>query len=151
MILVSSAIYCCFSIYKSVLNYFEFEVITNIDSKFTLPIEFPAVTICNSNQNITLDDMLIECHFNVENCTFEDFYLNVRGGGFKCYTFNMGKDFFGNSRKIKKSNGLEYLKVDIFIGYLDTVDQSEAGLLVSIHNHTNNPSSNSFFLVQTGK
>ena len=81
--LLASAAYCAFSVYNSVLNYYEYNVITQLSDYTESPIEFPVVTYCNSNpftteyglnysksflasQNITnlLNSTILKSYFN---------------------------------------------------------------------------------------
>lgn len=47
--LIASAGYCAYSVYRSIANYNQFNVITQLSDYPENPIDFPVVTYCNSN------------------------------------------------------------------------------------------------------
>ena len=50
--LVSSSI-CCFLVYKSVIEYLSYEVVTKIRYIKETTVDFPTITICNKNPFVT--------------------------------------------------------------------------------------------------
>lgn len=45
--------YCFYSLYISIIQYFEYQVTSQISQVFESPTEFPTVTICNQNMFVT--------------------------------------------------------------------------------------------------
>ncbi|XP_023671453.2 acid-sensing ion channel 1C isoform X2 [Paramormyrops kingsleyae] len=92
-----------------------------------------------------LEDMLLECKFQGENCTYRNFTpIYTRYG--KCYTFNSGKD--GNplltTLKGGTGNGLEIMldiQQDEYLPVWGETDETsyEAGIKVQIHSQDEPP------------
>ena len=154
LVIFASSIICFMGIISTIFEYFQYDTITNIQEVLNLPQVFPTVTICNQNKNITIEEMLLVCLFNIEKCTFKDFYkvtvMNNVFGRIPCYSFNIGKDFYGNPKKLEVLHGPDLLVLDMYTGHSKN-DFYSSGLLVAVHNNTNLPSIYSFFAVPTGK
>ncbi|XP_051970909.1 acid-sensing ion channel 1C isoform X1 [Xyrauchen texanus] len=92
-----------------------------------------------------LEDMLLECRFRGENCTYKNFTpIYTRYG--KCYTFNSGQD--GNplltTLKGGTGNGLEIMldiQQDEYLPVWGDTDETsyEAGIKVQIHSQDEPP------------
>ena len=145
-ILIISAVYCCYSIKKIILNYFEFECVSNMVEEFYLPIDFPSVTICDTDRNLKIADLISSCFYNTFQCSSEDFYEQIE----KCYSFNVGRDSDGNHSKIRKSYGPDFLELEIFTQTMVPFK----GLDIIIHNHKYIPNfdflSNQLFTIPSG-
>jgi hypothetical protein len=91
-----------------------------------------------------LKDMLISCYFNYQSCDTNDFkYLYDPLYG-NCYTFNKGVYDNGTSYEIKKLSitGPHYgLILELFLGdpKVDTFNDFNDGVLISIHNQSTKP------------
>jgi len=63
-----------------VKNYFEYDVVSRIETSSENSMSFPAVTICPTSYNAfnkkSLDQIIIKCQFNFDSFTFEDCKLN---------------------------------------------------------------------------
>ena len=127
---------CCYFIYKSLLDYLSFDVITNIDIAYEQPAEFPAVSICSRDSyNFTNLSEIIRCQFNYDSdCltnrekyfeSFDDPHYNL------CYRFN-SRNVSLNATYSGKANGLH---LDIHLD--QQIDFSK--LVVYIHNKSMNP------------
>ena len=103
----------------------------------------------------SMDDMLIDCNFEVESCTSNDFvwYYDYNYGN--CYRFNSGKNQKGEpvdlkvSKQAGKFNGL---KIILFLPNNDVVQTFSLsnGLHIMINNQSFLPNSDEGFDVSTG-
>ncbi len=88
------------------LNYFEHEVITNVDIIREEEAEFPTVSFC-INQRLNLSQFLDGCIFDMQECNWSDFevkdFLNET-----CYRFNSGHNYFGDKIPIKKTSNYDF-------------------------------------------
>ena len=115
----------------SVLSYFAYGVTSASRTIYETPTLFPKVTFCNLNRFTTeyaygltqnknfnpkdltsdekkllahdLDDVLIECTFNGNQCNSSDFIWSFDPWYGNCYTFNSGFNSNGNKIDLKKS------------------------------------------------
>ncbi len=134
---------CSYYMLNIVVDYLNYDVLTEIQLIYEQPSTFPAVSICSRDSyNFTNLDEIIFCHFN-----YDDQCLYNRGNYFEyftdahyglCYRFNSGKNTSGMSVNIKnvtfsgKENGF---LIDIKLNQL--ADFSK--IVVVIHNQTTPP------------
>jgi len=127
--LCASTAYACYLSVQSILSYLEYGVSTVSRTYYETPTEFPKVTFCNVNSyqtpfayNMTsglasnstdeekksvghyLEDILIECWFNNVACNATDFVWSFDEAYGNCYTFNAGRDSYGNKIDLKRSS-----------------------------------------------
>lgn len=162
IILLVFGAYSFFSASKSVLDYFSRPVVTNINVIYDRSTVFPAVTICNLNPNLTIDQMLISCTYPVpDSCQSKDFVpTNIYSAKINspCYTLNMGKDAYNKSLNlIKAKSPSGTLDLEIFTGnpsYPANINGETIysnGLHVILHSHENYVEYSTGFYVATGK
>lgn len=95
------------------------------------------------SHSYTIDQMLIECSFNVLPCNKEDFehYISPIFGN--CYKFNSGKNMDGKSmsKRISSMTGPKYgLHLELFVGYPNIYNFfRSSGAILFIHNSTHHP------------
>ncbi len=99
---------------QSITEYKEFNVLTQVKSKLSESLIFPAISFClsdirNSPVTVNLNDIFADCYFEnrINVCTITDFepfnVTNPRKGSWdSCYKFNGGK--FRNNTNLLKSN-----------------------------------------------
>jgi hypothetical protein len=96
---------------NTILDYFEYPVVTSINTNYESPTEFPTITICSkywsddfSNKN--LKDLLLECVYARQSCQinmdnhFERYYDDLMS---YCFRFNSGRNMSGHSIPIKNA------------------------------------------------
>lgn len=88
------------------LNYFEHEVITNVDIIREEESEFPTVSFC-INQRLNLSQFLEGCIFDMQECNWSDFEVNDFLNE-TCYRFNSGRNYFGEKIPIKKTSNYDF-------------------------------------------
>ena len=146
IVILALACYCFLNIMKSINDYFEYKrvIMSKITHNLPSVLPLPVITFCNLDRNLTIDDMLLKCSYGDDKCTSLDFYkmpnkLAEVYGNISCYSFNIGKNSYGNQTKIKRAN-YKTLQLDMFIGNSETTDNTELGLNVMIHDqkHYNN-------------
>ena len=145
IIILVSACYCVFSIITSVNEYFEYDSVMKSFTRYNYPvaIPLPALTICNLDQSLTIDDMLLHCSHGKFKCKSSDFYkmptdlANIYGHK-NCFSWNIGKDYYGNPKVLDLAS-YEKVRLDIFVGNLKTIENSELGVLVFIHDQKHYP------------
>jgi hypothetical protein len=131
---ILSTIICILIIKKSIINYFDYNYVTNIDIIYEQPMEFPTISMCSCSLNIinmTLNKFLKSCIFNNFNCKNEKYFMAFNDPVYKtCFRFNSGKQT--NDSKLQatiagRSGGLQ-------------VEVKETnGLLIFIHASSNPP------------
>jgi hypothetical protein len=153
---------------KSIMSYLSYEVSTISRTIYETPTLFPKVTFCNVNwftteyaYNLTqkgvdwdevfnftidekqklghdLEDILIECKFNLHKCNSSDFSWSFDEEYGNCFTFNANAS--RNSLKESKIAGLEFglqlkMYVNIYEKFLnDTSNVYGLGALIRIGN-----------------
>ncbi|XP_037392983.1 acid-sensing ion channel 1C isoform X4 [Pygocentrus nattereri] len=115
-------------------------------SDYNLPAHYePNTTEMISRLGHQLEDMLLECRFRGENCTYKNFTTIYTRYG-KCYTFNSGLD--GNplltTLKGGTGNGLEIMldiQQDEYLPVWGDTDETsyEAGVKVQVHSQSEPP------------
>lgn len=105
LFIISSSIASYFFVNEAVFDYLDFKVVTNIQTIYKQPTEFPTVSMCGYKAdhftNKSLKNLIVECSFGYDNnCKndpdnyFEPFYSSYYG---KCFRFNSGKNVTNNS------------------------------------------------------
>lgn len=134
-----------YTVINGVLDYLQWNVITQIDIKYEIPTPFPTVTFTplkKQKTNYTLDEILISCYFDEIQCNESDF----RQIG-KSFNFNSGFDQdnkpveFLTSALAGKETGF---RIELFIGLIDDyipegIENKYDGLHVVVHNYTVDP------------
>lgn len=126
---------------ESINQYFEYQVITNVDLVNNLLISFPAIIFCITNKERF---NLLNCDFDGNECSKKDFaeYLFATNTTESCYSYNMSpiKDSQSNFKSTQMFTADEGLELEIFLGKM-VYENSE--LTVYIHGNTfydfNNP------------
>ena len=78
----------------TVNTYLNYEIVTKIDVITEIPTDFPAITIINLRNrkiNITLNELMIYCNFNLEECNENDFEMIVDNYSFVSHRFTKKK------------------------------------------------------------
>jgi hypothetical protein len=94
------------------------------------------------NQNVSIIDYLISCHFSSKNCSEQDFVYFQVSEFQKCFKFNSGQDKFGNDALIKKVTryGKNYgLDLQLFVNLQDNCKSTltnSFGVYLYVHNNT---------------
>jgi hypothetical protein len=104
-------------IYDSINDYFEYQIITNIDVIREEESQFPTITFCvpnndeqnNNNKTYFLSNyftrILRSCQFDLTNCTYLDFELYKISNQFQinetCFRFNSGRNYINKATQIK--------------------------------------------------
>ena len=135
--LISTCVCSYFSV-KTIIQYLEYDVTTEIQSISDKYVEFPTVTFCHQN-NTNFSFEILSFKFNAKNSKekwkeYFESYMDKRYG--KCFRFNSGKDMNGKKIDILKSNvpGLDYgLKLDLYIPRNST---NYGELKVYVHNNS---------------
>ena len=79
----------------------------------------------------SLDDILITCNFNYEQCTSADFVWKFDPVFGNCYSFNSGFNSTGGSVELKKSvipGALFGLWLQVYVGYNEILSLINVGL-----------------------
>ena len=50
-----STVYCIYSIVQSIQKYYQYDVVSQIESVYQNPIDFPMITICHGNPFVTYE------------------------------------------------------------------------------------------------
>ena len=114
--------------------YINYEIVTKIDVITEMPTHFPAITIINlrnRKSNMSLNELMILCKFNLKECKEDDFEMIIDKLGFVSYRFKEKKYYTPGMQ-----NGLKLLinleKIACQKCYLD-------GLRLIVHNHSIDP------------
>ena len=118
---------CLFYVTMSFLNFYQYDVVTQIKSKEVETLPFPAITLCLVDYNYSLDlskkphfseafatrdlkDFLLECDFEDQKCSIDDFehftmYFQYEAiqSHLNCYKFNGGKNASKHQAEILQS------------------------------------------------
>lgn len=128
-----------FFLTKSLINYFQYEVITNINVYRDKVAQFPAVTFCiHSTRDTTLDKILISCKFNTLSCNetdFEHYFSDIADEA--CFRFNSGRNKLKKRvkiRNISRNDPKTGLNI-IFFNPFNYQDELVKAFLY-IHNHS---------------
>lgn len=140
--LVLSTSACVYYETKTILDFFDYEVVTSIKTVNEPYLDFPTISIC-SQYNKSFKFEIIYFFFNFYDWKNEwkkhfENYSDYSLG--QCYRFNSGKDFYGNSTEIKRSTISDRVNSLILALYVDT-ESDLNGLFIYFHNHTFRPKS----------
>jgi hypothetical protein len=101
---------------KSLLDYFSYNTVTNMNIIKQNETQFPTVSFCihlsNTNQlkNISLNDYIISCRFDFKNCKLDqDFQIYSLKRGILCFRFNSNQNEIKNISRIDTDTGLSVL------------------------------------------
>lgn len=136
--LVSTALSCAFCakfIYDGVSNYFDFPVVTVIETIYEQPTLFPSISICTTDRSFTDGDLsskMVECKFNYDTDCLTNpykYFESYQDSDYKlCYRFNSGKNSPLQSSTI---GGMD----DSLITQIST----STGLAIWVHNASSPP------------
>ena len=120
-LLVSSSA-CVYYETKTILDYFDYEVMTNIETINEPNAQFPTISICNQfNKDFEFKNVGFFFNFFDYRSNWKDhievFNDYVYG---KCYRFNSGKDFYNNTIGIKNIGSSDYLNSLFLDLYVDS-------------------------------
>jgi len=76
--------------------YINYEIVTKIDVITEMPTHFPAITIINlrnRKSNMSLNELMILCKFNLKECKEDDFEMIIDKLGFVSYRFKEKKSY----------------------------------------------------------
>lgn len=159
--LLLSGSYCFYSASESISEYLKWSVITNIHVVYDVNISFPAVTICNLNPNLTIEQMLLTCENPLGSCHSHEFvptkiYSNIIDG--TCYTLNMGRNAYNQSLDLLKPfSPQRTIDLEIFTGVqadlvvIDGKNVYSNGLHVILHSQEHYAEYYTGFYVSSGK
>lgn len=153
--LIISIITCFYLVLDTLFNYLSFDVTTNANLIYEIPIEFPTISFCNKNRpftNTSIDQFLLACSFYKSECKPDDFVLFRETRYGDCFRFNSGYNRLGQKTEILKSivpgrqNGL---KLELFVGLPNESigPHRDDGFHFYIHNYTVNPTPNEGFSI----
>jgi len=133
-IFITSTLFGSYTVIQTIKTYLHYEIVTKIDVITEVPTDFPAISIINLRNrkgNISLNEIMIYCNFNLEDCNENYFEMIVDNFGFVSYRFKKFKSFTPGMQY-----GLQLLinteKIDCNKCYLE-------GLRLIVHNHTADP------------
>ena len=138
---------------SSIMTYFTYGVVASSRTLYETPTLFPKVTFCNYNffttkygydviqsgKNIyidyfsteekkrisrDLDEILLECTFNLKSCNSSDFVWSYDPINGNCFTFNSGFDSNGNKVVLKDSmlSGFYYgLRLTLYVNIYEKI------------------------------
>ncbi len=105
--LLSLNVVSAFYITNTLIGYYNYETITNIDIIHEDLPQFPTISICvDYLPNKTMDKIMLDCKFDYIECSYKDFsyeridniILTVQA----CIRFNSGYNLYNKSIEIKK-------------------------------------------------
>lgn len=144
---------CAYFLFKSLTNYFNYEVVTNINIYREEKSDFPTVSFCieSPKENI-LDKILFDCRFNQLKCSSSDFefYLSELTNE-TCYRFNSGKDKDNQIIPIKKTSRTDMktgLNLFIFHDHFYNEEFYKASLF--IHNSSSHFTRDQSYNIESG-
>ena len=94
---VGSGVVCIYNLVQNVNDYFQYPVITNINTINEMPTEFPAIEICPllpTLKNYPIRDRIIKCIFNSVQNFSNDFELYYDYFFRPCLKFNYGRSLW---------------------------------------------------------
>ena len=92
----------------SIRSYYNHEVVTNINVYHLNESQFPAVSFClqsyeNKSDYLEVDDFIVYCRFDGDQCNGSDFEIVHDPSNRKCYRFNSVKNATFNLTSIKNA------------------------------------------------
>jgi hypothetical protein len=93
-------------------------------------------------KDFLIDQLLLSCRFQGKKCTWRDFFYHYDFDYGLCYSFNMGKDIYGNDTKIRTSGQVGWrngLQLELYTGHAKLQDKFTAirGYRVLIFDQSN--------------
>jgi hypothetical protein len=150
---VCSASCGIYMVTNSIMEYFKYEVVTQVKVVHEAPTQFPTVTfynLKNHQEHFKLQDILLQCTFNSKNCDDSDFETKTDIAGNVYYQFNNG--YNKNHEKVDIKNvmqsGKSYgLQIELFAGLPDPSivpsglhsTSNLDGFHVTVHNYSYDP------------
>ena len=109
--LMISSGYCAYLMSISFINFFEYDVITNINTIYEQQSEFPAVSFCSLYGPLNSTSIL-KCQFNLIDCSL---YIETFNGSSlgKCFRFNSGTNKYNQKVDILKTKILSVTPLTI--------------------------------------
>ena len=146
MLIVSIAV-CVYFVNRSVSDYFDYDIVTNINLIYEHEVEFPTISFCSETGfQQPIEKIITSCNFDFDSSCmlnpseyFSKFIDPING---LCYRFNSGLNLSGNLTKILKTTQSGYntgLKLDMIIEIPPNKDFGR--LRFHIHNKSMNPPS----------
>ena len=162
---------CAWFMFTSIVDYLNYDVVTNIDIKYMSRIKFPVVSICNfidgrlSYAPTSLKDMIWLCIYNLNECEYAkdfEYYRDANLGA--CFRFNSGRALNGSSTPFKYMNGkgagaVNTLSIMLNVGSVNDSNElikfrptstSRNGMYVFISNENVNSIKDPGVTIQTG-
>jgi len=102
-IFITSTLFGSYTVIQTIKTYLHYEIVTKIDVITEVPTDFPAISIINLRNrkgNISLNEIMIYCNFNLEDCNENYFEMIVDNFGFVSYRFKKFKSFTPGMRFI---------------------------------------------------
>jgi hypothetical protein len=131
---LTSTLFGFYTVIQTINTYLSYEIVTKIDVITEIPTDFPAITLINlrnRKNNMSLNEIMILCNFNLEECNENDFDMIVDKYGFVSHRFKRNKSFTpGIQYGLQLLLNLENITCEGC--YLD-------GLRLIVHNHSVDP------------
>jgi hypothetical protein len=140
------------SIYYSIINiivFFQYPTFTSINIINEKLLLFPTVSFCFRTKNAQFrpENLIKDCRFNLNNCTYQDFELalvNISSIDYykTCLRFNSGKNYLNESielKKISKTSLNSGLYLTFYLEDFIIFDESLPSIFkmqIYIHNNT---------------
>jgi len=127
-----SASFCVYFIVKSVSDYLNYEIVSQINVNYEARVKFPTISFC-SDSYFKVPDSLVNCLTNKENCLNKTNYFTSYNDSFykTCYRFNSKNSLYSTQP------GLEF---GLRLGLNFNMSKSESkSLIIYIHNHSVSP------------
>ncbi len=128
---------CAWFIYKSISDYLNYDVVTNIEINYVNKIQFPIISICklgDDNRNF-LNETLLTCNFNNKFCDLKnDFELYLDPMFDLCIRFNSGKnmlDEVADKKYIYGKGELNSLSLQLYLDK-NNLNYYKSGFIVYI-------------------
>ena len=126
---------CFYLISKSIIDYKNYEFITNIKINYERELEFPAVTLCPQNFKTPDNLYILDYRFdggNLSHDSIEKVFVNNNGSSFPCLRFN-GKNT-SSSKELLKT------KMPSHVGGIHLIffthNESYPGVATYVHGNT---------------
>ena len=142
----------------NISNYYNYEVVTNINIIQEIKSQFPAVSFCfHTVDSEKLDDIIqmnrtiIYCKLELRNCNWTEFELYTDESNNVCYRFNSGKNSRNNHTEIRSISRND-IEAGLFVSI--NIDKQEENLLwqmyVSIQNASDTFRRDQTYNIETG-
>jgi len=124
-----------YQIYLSLIDYFNFDYVTNIDLVYEEHVIFPTISMCSNGKIFSkqLNEIIYNCNMNNNDCAknpdlYFEKYIDDHYG--TCVRFNKNGSFYSTLAGI--DGGLQ----------IDLMGEQKSGIIVYIHNQTKLPFQN---------